>query len=147
MNDTARELGSAFGIAILGSAFNSGYRSHIDGSLRGLSPASRAAAHEAPAAAISVANKLGASGNGLADAARDAFMVGSRYAMWIGAALLIVGAVFVFTRGQQQFVVDEDQIVDDELDALAGGPLVELQPALAFAHTADTTARPEECLT
>lgn len=147
VNDTARELGSAFGIAILGSAFNSGYRSHIDGSLHGLSPASRAAAHEAPAAAISVANKLGASGNGLADAARDAFMVGSRYAMWIGAALLIVGAVFVFTRGQQQFVADEDEIADDELEAITGGHLVELQPALAFAHGADSTARPEECLT
>ena len=102
VNDTARELGSAFGIAILGSAFNSGYRSHIDGNLQGLPPAARAAAHEAPAAAIAVAQKLGASGDALAAAARDAFMVGSRYAMWIGAVLLVVGAVFVSVRGQQQ---------------------------------------------
>ena len=65
VNDTARELGSAFGIAILGSAFNSGYRSSIDGNLNGLSPTARAAAHEAPAAAIAVAHKAGASGDAL----------------------------------------------------------------------------------
>ena len=115
VNDTARELGSAFGIAILGSAFNSGYRSHIDGNLHGLPPAARAAAHEAPAAAIAVAHKFGASGDALAAAARDAFMVGSRYAMYIGAVLLVVGAVFVFVRGQHQVLPAEAETLDDEL--------------------------------
>jgi EmrB/QacA subfamily drug resistance transporter len=136
VNDTARELGSAFGIAILGSAFNSGYRSRIDGNLHGLPPAARAASHEAPASAIAVAHKLGVSGNVLADAARDAFMVGSRYAMSIGAVLLVVGAVFVFVRGQQQVLPAEAEILDDELGAIDGGQLVEFSPALAFADSA-----------
>ena len=69
MNDTARELGAAFGIAILGSAFNSGYRSSIDGNLHGFTPTARAAAHEAPAAAIAVAQKAGSSGDALVAAA------------------------------------------------------------------------------
>lgn len=135
VNDTARELGSAFGIAILGSAFNSGYRSRIDGNLQGLTPAARAAAHEAPAAAINVAHKLGSGGNALAASARDAFMVGSSYAMWIGAALLVVGSVFVFLRGQRQVVpADADTFADE--GARDGEQLVEFHPALAFAdHT------------
>jgi EmrB/QacA subfamily drug resistance transporter len=120
VNDTARELGSAFGIAILGSAFNSGYRSSIDGNLTGLSPTARAAAHEAPAAAIAVAHRAGASGDALVAAARDAFMVGSRYAMYLGAVLLVVGAVFVFVRGQSQVVPAEEDPLDvpEELDDL-----------------------------
>jgi nucleotide-binding universal stress UspA family protein len=118
VNDTARELGAAFGIAILGSAFNSGYRSHIDGHLQGLTPAARAAAHEAPAAAIAVAHKLGTSGDTLAAAARDAFMVGSRYAMYMGAVLLVVGAVFVFVRGQRQVVPAEADALYDEPAAI-----------------------------
>jgi EmrB/QacA subfamily drug resistance transporter len=118
VNDTARELGAAFGIAILGSAFNSGYRSHIDGNLEGLTPAARAAAHEAPAAAIAVAQKAGASGDALAAAARDAFMVGSRYAMYIGAALLVVGAVFVFVRSQPEVMPADAEAPDNELAAI-----------------------------
>ncbi|MDQ1433986.1 MAG: hypothetical protein QOF59_802 [Actinomycetota bacterium] len=135
VNDTARELGSAFGIAILGSAFNSGYRSNIDGNLRGLPPAARAAAHEAPAAAIAVAHKAGAGGDALAAAARDAFMAGSRDAMFIGAALLLVGAVFVFVRGQHQVVPEEEDALDDELTAIGGEELAELRPALALSNT------------
>jgi hypothetical protein len=114
VNDTARELGSAFGIAILGSAFNSGYRAHIDSKLHGLPPGAAAAAHEAPAAAIAVAQKAGAGGDALAAAARDAFMVGSRYAMYMGAALLVIGAVYVFLRGQGQVVTAEEDPLDEE---------------------------------
>jgi len=132
VNDTARELGAAFGIAILGSAFNSGYRSHIDGNLRGLTPAARAAAHEAPAAAIAVAQKAGAGGDALAAAARAAFMVGSRYAMYIGAALLVVGAVFVFVRGEHQVVPAEaEALVDDDLTAIDGEQLA-IRPVLSI---------------
>lgn len=129
VNDTARELGSAFGIAILGSAFNSGYRGQIDHSLGGLPASARAAAHDAPASAIAVAHKLGASGNPLASAARDAFMVGSRYAMYIGAVLLAVGAVYVFLRGERQVVPADSDSLDEEFLALEGEGLG-LEPAL-----------------
>jgi hypothetical protein len=104
----------------------------------------RAAAHEAPSAAIAVAQKLGASGDALATAARDSFMVGSRYAMYMGAVLLVVGAVFVFVRAQQPVIEAETEMLDDELEAIDGEQLVEFRPALAFA---ESTARPEEVLT
>jgi predicted MFS family arabinose efflux permease len=137
VNDTARELGSAFGIAILGSAFNSGYRSHIDHNLHGLPPAARAAAHEAPSAAIAVAQKLGASGDALAASARDAFMVGSRYAMYMGAVLLVVGAVFVFVRAQREELPAESEL-DDGSGAVDGEQLIEFHPVLTFPDNTPT---------
>ncbi|MCU1468558.1 MAG: qacA 3 [Actinomycetia bacterium] len=114
VNDTARELGSAFGIAILGSAFNSGYRGSIDGALHGLPPSSAAAAHAAPATALAVAGQAGTAGQQLAAAARDAFMSGSRDAMVIGAALLVIGAAYVALRGNHATANEHD--TDDALD-------------------------------
>ena len=141
VNDTARELGAAFGIAILGSAFNSGYRSSIDGNLHGLTPAARAAAHEAPAAAIAVARKAGSNGDALVAAARDAFMVGSRYAMYMGAALLVVGAVFVFVRGTRQVVPAGADAPDSEPAAIEPAHLIEMRPALSHSVTNSTLAQ------
>ena len=57
VNDTARELGAAFGVAILGSAFNIGYRHSIDGHLvRPPADPSPRQAREAPAIAIQIAH-------------------------------------------------------------------------------------------
>jgi hypothetical protein len=116
VNDAARELGSAFGIAILGSAFNSAYRGSIDGSLQGLPPSVATAAHEAPSAAFAAAQQAGAAGQGLATAARDAFMTGSRAAMLIGMALLLVGAAYIALQGNHA-TADEPAIEDAHDDA------------------------------
>src|SRR5439155_23943008 len=78
VNDTARELGSAFGIAILGSAFNSAYRGNISGSLRGQPAPVAAAARSAPAAAFAAAHPAGAAGQSPPPDARDAFLTGTR---------------------------------------------------------------------
>jgi EmrB/QacA subfamily drug resistance transporter len=97
VNDLAREIGAAFGIAVLGSAFNTGYRDGIADDLA-TRPASVAdQAREAPAIALREAQELGDSS--LAAAARDAFTSGMRYAVGLGAALLVVGALYVWLRG------------------------------------------------
>jgi EmrB/QacA subfamily drug resistance transporter len=123
VNDTARELGAAFGIAILGSAFNSGYRGGIDGSLHGLPASAASAAHDAPAAALAVAHNAGSAGDSLATAARDAFMTGSRAAMLIGAVLLVVGAAYVAFRGNGPSnsvpSAGDEQLVDGSEAAIA----------------------------
>jgi hypothetical protein len=131
VNDTARELGSAFGIAILGSAFNSAYRNSIDGSLQGLPAPVATAAHEAPAAAFAAAQQAGIAGQGLATAARDAFMTGSRAAMLIGAVLLLVGAVYVALRGNHASVNEPatDDVLD-EADEATVAPSLDAAPAL-----------------
>ncbi|MCU1378168.1 MAG: multidrug transporter [Acidimicrobiales bacterium] len=115
VNDTARELGSAFGIAILGSAFNSGYRGSIAGSLQGLPDSVAAVARSAPAGAFAVAQQqAGAARQSLTSATRDAFMTGSRAAMFIGAAFLLVGAVYVALRGNR--ATANEPAVDDAHD-------------------------------
>lgn len=129
VNDTARELGAAFGIAILGSAFNSGYRGAIGGALDGLPASTAATAREAPAAALAIAHQAGDTGGSLATAARDAFMTGSRAAMLIGAAMLLVGSVYVALRGNGASDADAtpaDELADEVTDRPAS-----ISPAFA----------------
>jgi EmrB/QacA subfamily drug resistance transporter len=110
VNDTARELGAAFGVAVLGSAFNIGYRNDIAGDLGGLAAGAAEQARQAPAIALDLARSAGDSA--LADAARHAFTSGMQYATLLGAGLLLVGALFVWVRGDS--VHDEE--LEDELD-------------------------------
>jgi EmrB/QacA subfamily drug resistance transporter len=112
VNDTAREIGAAFGVAVLGSAFNIAYRNSIESHLSGLPTSLAGQAREAPAIALRIA-KQAANGNALADATRDAFSVGMRYAIGLSAVLLVVGAAFVWFRGASR----EEEVLEDELDA------------------------------
>jgi EmrB/QacA subfamily drug resistance transporter len=111
VNDTARELGAAFGVAILGSAFNIGYRNEISGHLGRLPAGVAAQAKEAPAIAVSIGERL-PNGEALIAAARDAFTVGMRDAIAVGVGLLLIGALFVFIRGASR----SEEVVEDELD-------------------------------
>jgi hypothetical protein len=136
VNDAARELGSAFGVALLGSAFNSAYRASIDGSLHGLPASVAAAAHAAPASALAAARQAGPAGHSLATAARHAFMTGSRAAMVIGTALLVVGATYVALRGNRATTNEPD--LDDALDGADETTLaaaLDAAPALAQGQT------------
>ncbi len=116
VNDTARELGAAFGIAVLGSAFNTGYRGEIDGHLGGLPGDVAAQVREAPTIAAQVAQGL-PDGSALEAAARDAFTVGMRYAVFVGIGLLLLGALFVWIRGASR----EEEVTEDALDLDAPG--------------------------
>jgi len=98
VNDTSREMGGAFGIAILGSAFTAGYRSHISQGLHRL-PAIAAAAKGAPAAALAVAPRLGPQSQELVHNTKAAFMSGQREALLIGTLSLLVGVAFLLLRG------------------------------------------------
>jgi hypothetical protein len=128
VNDTARELGSAFGIAILGSAFNSGYRGSIGGSLQGQPASVAAAARSAPAAAFTAAQQAGAAGQSLATAARHAFMTGSRAAMLIGIGVLLVGAAYVALRGNPASA--NKPVVEDAHDEATLAPVLDAARAL-----------------
>ena len=110
VNDTARELGAAFGVAMLGSAFNTGYRNDIADNLGGLASDAAAQAKEAPAIALQIAKAAG--DNVLADAARGAFTSGMRYATLLGAGLLVVGALFVWIRGDNSHVEELEDVLD-----------------------------------
>jgi EmrB/QacA subfamily drug resistance transporter len=127
VNDTARELGGAFGIAMVGSAFNIGYRGEIDARLGSVPAEVAEGAKESPAIALDASRALGDAGTALADAAREAFMVGMRWSVVLGAAMLLTGAAYVWLRGAT-VATEEDE---DVLDLAESEPGVEI--ALAEA--------------
>jgi EmrB/QacA subfamily drug resistance transporter len=112
VNDTARELGAAFGVAVLGSAFNTGYRHRIE-SHRELTTGVIDQAKEAPAIAVQLADR-GPNGTTLIDATRDSFTIGMRYAVLAGAAILLIGALFVWFHGARRTdeIVEPDFVFD-----------------------------------
>jgi len=101
VNDTSRELGAAFGIAIVGSAFTAAYRTHIGPSLHQLPAPVASAARQAPAAAIDVAGRLGPNGHALVHQTQTAFMSGQRQALLIAAVALAIGVVFLLLPGSR----------------------------------------------
>ena len=98
VNDANREIGSAIGIALVGTIFSSGYEDSLP-SLAGRVPdAAAEAVHSSAAAGIDVATGLGAQGEALAATVRDAFMNGFSDAMWVVAAIALVFAVITLVR-------------------------------------------------
>ena len=120
VNDTTREIGTALGIAIMGSMFTSGYRHGIDGHLAGLPKDVADQAREAPGLALQAASHLGTRGDALAVAARDAFASGMRFSMLIGAGLLMAGALFVAWRGPSRDQEALEDVVDLDLELELG---------------------------
>ena len=121
VNDTAREVGGAVGVAVLGSAFNTAYRGNIEEHLGGLSSKVATDAQEAPALAFSHAKDIaGARGAELTTATQHAFESGLRAAVLISAALFAIGALYTWWRGQDATApgTAEDDDVDAEINDL-----------------------------
>jgi EmrB/QacA subfamily drug resistance transporter len=96
VNDTAREVGSAFGIAILGSVLNQQYRSGMADAVHGLPHAVAEGAQGSIAFTQSDRlDQLGPAGQQLVAAAQHAFVDGSSTALLVAAAVVAVGAVVV----------------------------------------------------
>jgi EmrB/QacA subfamily drug resistance transporter len=112
LNDTAREVGSAFGIAILGSVLNQAYRDGMVDVVATLPAqiADRVLASVAFVAAPEV-QQAGPAVEPIVAAARDAFVVGVGDAVFVGSVVLAVAAVVVFvlapSRAERYLLVDE----------------------------------------
>ena len=101
VNDTSRELGSALGIAVLGSVLNSGYRAGLADGLVGLPAevADRALASIAfTRAGADQLAALGPAGQDLVAAAEQAFVDATGSAFAVAAGTLLVAAVVVLLR-------------------------------------------------
>ncbi len=96
VNDTGRELGSAFGIAILGSLLNQGYRAGMADAVSGLPPqmAERVLGSIAFTAAPEL-GQFGEFGQRLVAQGRAAFLGGIGDALVVGAVILLIGAVAI----------------------------------------------------
>jgi len=101
VNDTAREVGAALGIALLGSAFNAGYRHGIDDVAQLLPGELGAEVRDSPAAGYAIAQRLGDQAEPLLDAVARSFITGMRWSMLAAVACLLVGAFYVFAAAPQ----------------------------------------------
>jgi len=93
MNNASRELGGAFGVAVLGSLLTVRFGAGVEAAVDGLPMSSQATAESGLAGALQVARDLpGDTGTTLADAARAAFVDGFALAGTVSAVLaLLVG--------------------------------------------------------
>lgn len=92
LNDTAREMGAALGIALFGSILNSQYRANVTSVAARLPPGLAAPVEQGIGGALAVAGRLGPGGGRLADAARTAWIGGLRPTMWLGVAVALATA-------------------------------------------------------
>jgi EmrB/QacA subfamily drug resistance transporter len=124
VNDTARELGSALGIAILGGVLNSRYRGGMADAVQGL-PAGVGDAAQSSIAATQTADvqSLGSVGDALTSAAQVAFVDGINAAMLAAAGIVAVTAVFVaILAPSPKWASDEaDLLVDEAAEPVAVG--------------------------
>jgi EmrB/QacA subfamily drug resistance transporter len=100
VNDTAREVGGAVGIAVLGSLLNNGYRDGIAEATGQLPPEAAEQARDSLAFVVNAAGRFGAPGQQLLETARASFVDGMSSAMTIAAVVMAVGALIVFGRGR-----------------------------------------------
>ncbi len=100
VNDTSRELGSAIGIAVLGSLLNERYRSALGDAVAGLpEPVAEGAQASIAFVGSDAVAQLGPAGEALADAARLAFVDGVGVASLSAAGVLAVAAAAVYLFG------------------------------------------------
>lgn len=111
VNDLSRELGSALGIAILGSALSAAYRSHVSDATRGL-PAPAAHGAQSSIAFVEAASgrlaAYGPRGQHLLDAARQSFVDAAHLAFAAAIVVLVCGAVFAAVRAPGAADTDAD---------------------------------------
>jgi hypothetical protein len=97
LNDTAREFGAAMGIAILGSAFNAGYRSGIRHLASGLPASVAAAVRSSPAAGLNAVRRHLTGGSGIG-VVHTGVIAGWVAALITTAVIAALGSILVFVR-------------------------------------------------
>jgi hypothetical protein len=93
INTTIRQVGSALGVAVLGSVLSAQYASSITPALKGLPAPAAAAARRSVGAATQVAARLGPSGTPLLAASRSAFLAGMGNALLVGLVFVLAGVL------------------------------------------------------
>lgn len=96
LNDTVRQVGGALGVAILGSALNSVYSSHMADQVARLPAAAAGAAQDSVGAATQIAATIGGpAGSALMHGAAEAFTDGIHVAVAVAAGLAVAGMIAV----------------------------------------------------
>jgi Na+/melibiose symporter-like transporter len=107
VNDLTREVGGAFGIAVLGSVLNSVYRDDISSATARLPTPAASAAQDSIAAASAIGHTAGAPGAVLIERSQDAFVGGLSTALIVAACVLLAAALVVAILAPPRADVDE----------------------------------------
>ncbi|WP_315941757.1 MFS transporter [Chryseobacterium paludis] len=102
LNDITRELGTALGVALLGSLVSAGYKSMIDKKLNGISTHAATLAREGISNALAVAPETGDQSALLIRIARESFVYGWKQAMWVGAVVMLILFMYVLVYGPKR---------------------------------------------
>jgi EmrB/QacA subfamily drug resistance transporter len=96
MNNTTRELGTALGVAVLGSLASARFTGGIGEAIAPLAASDQAAARQSFSGAVAVATRVGGEqGTRLVEAANAAFVDGIRVACLTGGVLAVLAALAV----------------------------------------------------
>lgn len=97
INDAAREVGAAFGIAVAGTLLATGYSRHLGGATEALPEPARAQSRGSLAGAYEAASRLGPAGRPALEDAQSAFLSGMHLAFFALAVFLVISAVAILT--------------------------------------------------
>jgi EmrB/QacA subfamily drug resistance transporter len=95
LTNTARQIGVALGVAVLGSILAQSYNHALSPTLASLPAAARGAAGGSIAATQAVAAQLGAAGRALLGPANDAFVSAMHVTTLVAAVISLAGAIVV----------------------------------------------------
>ncbi|MEL6893145.1 MAG: MFS transporter [Actinomycetota bacterium] len=98
MNDVARELGGALGIAIIGSALTAGYRASVDDASDALPAGTTEVVRDSAAAGYGVAEQAGPEAPAVVGVVQDSMADGFNQSMIVATVALVVGALYVGLR-------------------------------------------------
>jgi EmrB/QacA subfamily drug resistance transporter len=98
MNDTTREVGSAIGIALMGSIYGSHYRSSLPDTVHQLPTDAADAVRDSAAAGLHVAQRLGPQGAALTDSVKAAFMDGLSASLIAVTTVVLAAAIGALLR-------------------------------------------------
>jgi predicted MFS family arabinose efflux permease len=122
-NDTTRELGGALGVAVLGSLAASQYASSLEGSI-GVPGDVAGVATASVGAAVQISSELpGAIGEGLAGAARHAFVDAMGLALIVAASVALVASVLVGKYLPARAAVDHRPAPDEAAAGVEAAPV------------------------
>ncbi|MGL5824446.1 MAG: MFS transporter [Nocardioides sp.] len=114
VNDTTRELGGAIGIAVIGSAFTSGYRDTFLSISADFPAQFVELAASSPLTGLQTAtemvSQLGSNGRRFIEEVQISFMSGFTEAMQIGAIILVAGAIFVLWRSPRNVTAPSEDL-------------------------------------
>jgi EmrB/QacA subfamily drug resistance transporter len=102
VNDLMREVGGAFGIAVLGSVLAGGYRNGMEAATSNLPGPAADAARGSIAAATEIAHRAGPHGAALLESAHAAFVDGLSTSLIVGACVLVVAGAVVAVLGPRR---------------------------------------------